>query len=118
MFRYQLLCAEKERLPDEEWAIESPVPLSEDPALAVRILETARRVPALVWGRRARGTNEMWTSDSAIAWLLCSAGIDAGALVLPAGTQAPGWRAGIEVAKRTGSRSPETAGRAASANPL
>ena len=117
IFRYQLLCAEADRLPDEEWAIESPVSLGEDPELAARVLETAPRVPALVWGRRAHGTSEMWTSDSAIAWLLCSVGIDAAALALPPGTQAPGWRAGIEVAKRTRLPSAEAAQGAAAAKP-
>ena len=46
----------------------------------------------------------MWNSNAIIAWLLVTAGIDAGAIAPPPGGRAPGWRAGIAVAKATPDR--------------
>jgi hypothetical protein len=98
IFRYQLLCLESDHLPDEEWAIQSPIILSTERDIAERVLDSGRDVPPYTWGRRAPGTTEMWTSDSAVAWLLCQVGLDAAALNPPAGTQAPGWLAGTQLA--------------------
>ncbi|MBI2767264.1 MAG: hypothetical protein HYX53_15315 [Chloroflexi bacterium] len=100
LFRYQLLCREGAVLPDEGWVVGSPLRLTSDCATADRVLDCARRVPPFTWGRRAKGTGEMWTSDSAVSWLLSVAGIDAAAIAVPAGMQAPGWRAGLELALR------------------
>ena len=96
LFRYQMRCIQADRLPDEEWAV-SQTRLSEDPEVAERIVKAAAEVPALTWGRRAKGTSEMWTSDSAISWLLRRVGLDAHAVKIPEGGRAPGWRAGLEV---------------------
>jgi hypothetical protein len=42
----------------------------------------------------------MWNSNSIVAWLLTSVGIDADRIPPPAGGRAPGWAAGITVARR------------------
>jgi hypothetical protein len=42
----------------------------------------------------------MWNSNSLIAWLLVSAGVEIGQVSLPAGGRAPGWDAGVAVARR------------------
>jgi hypothetical protein len=42
----------------------------------------------------------MWNSNSIIAWLLERAGIDAAAVAPPSGGRAPGWAAGVAVARR------------------
>jgi hypothetical protein len=42
----------------------------------------------------------MWNSNSVIAWVIASSGIDAESIRPPAGGRAPGWRAGLEVARR------------------
>jgi hypothetical protein len=44
----------------------------------------------------------MWNSNSIIAWLLASAGFDVPAIRLPARGRAPGWSAGLVVARRPG----------------
>lgn len=98
-FRYRLSCEPVERLPDEEWAVESPTRLG-DGTLAKRILQLAPSVPAHVWGLRAKGTREMWTSDSAISWLLLQSGVSLEGIGPPAGGRAPGWSAGIDVLRR------------------
>ena len=100
LFRYQLL-VHREPLPDEEWAVESPVRLSEDCAVARRILDLTPSLPNHTWGRRAPGTHEMWTSDSAASWLLVRAGIEVTTIQIPTGGSAPGWNAGATEANRS-----------------
>jgi hypothetical protein len=53
-----------------------------------------------VWGRDELGTGEMWNSNSVIAWVITSSGMETESIRLPAGGRAPGWRAGLEVARR------------------
>jgi hypothetical protein len=43
----------------------------------------------------------MWNSNSVVAWLLASAGLQADSIGPPSGGRAPGWRAGLAVASRT-----------------
>jgi hypothetical protein len=42
----------------------------------------------------------MWNSNSVIAWLVARAGLDAEAIQPPTRGRAPGWNAGLEVARR------------------
>jgi hypothetical protein len=44
----------------------------------------------------------MWNSNSMIAWLICAAGLPTDELRPPARGRAPGWDAGLEVARRSG----------------
>lgn len=61
----------------------------------------------------------MWNSNSVTAWLLVSAGLDAAASQPPNGGRAPGWDAGVAVAKRRPpTRSPERASGGSAATPL
>ena len=53
-----------------------------------------------VWGRDELGTGEMWNSNSVIAWLIARSGMDAESIEPPPGGRAPGWHAGLEVARR------------------
>lgn len=99
MFRYEMRCLQAEVLPDEEWAV-ATLRVAADCASARRVLDLAPAVPDHTWGLRTRGTSEMWTSDSAISWLLAAAGINASGIPLPPGGRAPGWSAGLDVARR------------------
>lgn len=99
LLRYQVRCTRVDRLPDEEWTLGPALRLSADCQAASDVLTLAAAVPKHTWGLRVRGTSEMWTSDSAIAWMLDRAGIDAAAILLPPGSRAPGWTAGVEVAR-------------------
>lgn len=96
LFRYRACLFESEALPDEAWAIGEPLRLSDDPEVVRRVIELRRAIPAYTWGRRRRGHSEMWTSDSAVSWLLGRAGVDVSSIEVPKGTRAPGWRSGIE----------------------
>ncbi len=99
LFRYEIRCARDGTIPDLDWAVGGPLVLG-DPTVAYRLLECAPRVPRLVWGRDEHRTGDMWNSNSVISWLLEAAGIDAEFLLPPAGGRAPGWHAGVEVARR------------------
>jgi hypothetical protein len=100
LFRYQLRCLPVERLPDEQFAIASPVRLADGCEVAQRIIELGPSVPRHTWGRRVAGTREMWTSDSVVSWLLVKAGIDLAEVAPPSGGRAPGWSAGLALASQ------------------
>ena len=102
-FRYRLSCEPVTRLPDEEFAVGPPFRLGEG-ALATRLLGLAPTLPAHTWGRRVKGTHEMWTSDSAISWLLLQAGVPLDGIGPPAFGRAPGWWAGVELADQAKQR--------------
>lgn len=100
LFQYEVRCWAGGAIPDVAEAIDSPRLLSSDPHVARRVLESVGRVPVPVWGRDELRAGEMWNSNSIVAWLLESAGIDADAIAPPAGGRAPGWGAGVVVARR------------------
>ena len=100
LVRYEVRCWLDGVIPDVDEAVSSPLRLSEDDGSARRVLELAPRVPTPVWGRDELGTGEMWNSNSIVSWLVESAGLDAGRIGLPPGGRAPGWDAGIAVARR------------------
>lgn len=71
----------------------------QDVVTAHRLLALVPKVPIRTWGRTLPRTGDMWNSNSVISWLLTTAGIDASALHPPAGGRAPGWAAGVALAK-------------------
>jgi hypothetical protein len=93
-------------IPDLAEAVESPQRLSDDAEQARRLLELVPEMPTPVWGRDELHTGEMWNSNSFISWLIMRSGIDVDAVRLPQGGRAPGWHAGIELAKRQPSENP------------
>ncbi|MFN8188466.1 MAG: hypothetical protein U0R69_15455 [Gaiellales bacterium] len=104
LFRYELRCWQDGEIADAAEAVDSPRHLTGNRERASEVLALAARVPTPIWGRDELHTGEMWNSNSIVAWLLASAGIDAGAIRPPAGGRAPGWAAGVTVARRDGNR--------------
>ena len=104
IFRYELRRWRDGVIADIAEAVESPQLLTTDPLCARRVLDLAPSVPTLVWGRDTLGVGEMWNSNSFISWLLERSGLDADSMHPPAGGRAPGWRAGVTIARRTMSR--------------
>jgi len=88
-------------IPDIAEAVVSPHRLTDDGGRARRVLELVDSVPALVWGRDELGTGDMWNSNSVIAWLLARSDLGADAIQPPAQGRAPGWRAGLVMARRS-----------------
>ena len=99
LFRYEIRRWRDGVIPDIDEAVESPRRLSDDPDVAHRLLELVPQVPTPVWGRDELGAGEMWNSNSTISWLLARSGLDVEAIQPPIGGRAPGWRAGIVVAR-------------------
>ena len=99
-FRYEVRCWENGRIPDVLEAVDSPRCLGEDTATVAAVLQRTREVPALTWGRDELGAGEMWNSNSLVAWLLAGSGHDMAAITPPAGGRAPGWAAGLQLARR------------------
>jgi hypothetical protein len=104
LFRYEIRRWRDGVIPDIAEAVESPIRLSTDPDCARRLLELVPHVPTPVWGRDELGAGEMWNSNSLVSWLLARSGLDVESIPLPLGGRAPGWRAGIVIARRQQAR--------------
>jgi hypothetical protein len=99
-FRYEVRCWPWGQIPDAAWAVESPQRLSDDERVAARVLAQVAGVPALTWGQDVLGLGDMWNSNSVVAWVLSSSGVDVAGLNPPLGGRAPGWSAGLALASR------------------
>jgi hypothetical protein len=102
IFRYEVRRWRDGVIPDVAEAVASPRRLTNDPSRAQRLLDLVPDVPTPVWGRDDLDAGEMWNSNSLISWLVVRGGLDAEAIQLPAGGRAPGWNAGLVVARRAG----------------
>jgi hypothetical protein len=110
IFRYEVRRWCGGLIPDVDEAAESPQRLTDDPDVAQRLLDRVPHVPRAVWGRDELAAGEMWNSNSVIAWLIEGCGLNAEAIHPPAGGRAPGWHAGVVVARRQETR-PDPVGR-------
>ena len=100
LFRYEIRRWREGSIPDANEAVSSPVLVANDLARAQRVLDLVPSVPTPVWGRDELHTGDMWNSNSLISWLLVRAGVDTNNLQPPPGGRAPGWDAGLVVARR------------------
>jgi hypothetical protein len=87
-------------IPDVAEAVASPHRLTDDPRQAQRLLDLVPHVPTPVWGRDELDAGEMWNSNSLTSWLLLRSGLDTETIQPPARGRAPGWDAGLVVARR------------------
>jgi hypothetical protein len=100
IFRYEIRLWRGGRIPDIDQAVGSPRRLSNDEHRARRVLDLVPQVPTPVWGRDELAAGEMWNSNSVTAWVIARAGLDAESIQPPKGGRAPGWQAGLVVARR------------------
>ena len=100
IFRYEIRRWRDGVIPDVGEAVDSPQRLTDDPFIAQRVLELVPDVPTPVWGRDELHAGEMWNSNSVISWLIARSGLGVETVHPPAGGRAPGWRAGLVVARR------------------
>jgi hypothetical protein len=100
LFRYEVRCWRGGSIPDLGYAVGGPRRLSTDARVARRLIGLVATVPTPVWGRDELGAGEMWNSNSMIAWLIVMAGLPAELLRPPPDGRAPGWDAGLRVARR------------------
>jgi hypothetical protein len=100
VFRYEVRCWRGGSIPDLGAAVGGARRLTADSRAVRRLLELVVHVPRPVWGRDELRAGEMWNSNSMIAWLICAAGLPTDDLRPPGNGRAPGWQAGLEVARR------------------
>jgi hypothetical protein len=100
VFRYGVRRWRDGVIPDVAEAVESPQRLSGELDAARRLLALVPHVPTPVWGRDELGAGEMWNSNSVASWLIAQSGLDVELIRPPSGGRAPGWQAGIVVARR------------------
>jgi hypothetical protein len=108
IFRYEVRRSLDGVIPDVDEAVESPQLLTDVPRLAQRLLDLVPEVPTPVWGRDELDAGEMWNSNSLTSWLIARGGLDAVTIRPPAGGRAPGWNAGLVVARRQEAHSVDT----------
>jgi hypothetical protein len=99
LFRYEVRRWRSGSIPDIAWAV-GPRCVAHGGPHARKVLELMADFPTATWGRDELGTGDMWNSNSLIAWLLERAHINTADTRPPAGGRAPGWSAGLVVAKR------------------
>jgi hypothetical protein len=100
IFRYEIRRWRDGVIPDVGEAVDSPERLTDDPFLAQRVFDLVPDVPTPVWGRDELRAGEGWNSNSLISWLIARSGLVVEAVHPPADGRAPGWRAGLVVARR------------------
>ena len=100
LFRYEVRLWRGGVIPDVAEAVDSPQRLSSDAECVRALLELVSLVPTPVWGRDELCAGEMWNSNSLISWLIARCGLEVVSIEPPAGGRAPGWQAGIVVARR------------------
>jgi hypothetical protein len=100
LFRYEVRRWRNGAIPDIDEAVESPRRLATDEARAQRLLALVPQIPTPTWGRDELTTGDMWNSNSVTSWLLTRSGIDTASVKPPPGGRAPGWQAGLTVARR------------------
>jgi hypothetical protein len=101
LFRYEVRCWRGGSIPDLGYAVGGPRRLTTDARVARRLIDLAAAAPRPVWGRDELRAGEMWNSNSMIAWLIATAGLPTGLLRPPPHGRAPGWDAGLQVARRS-----------------
>ena len=100
LFRYEVRCWLDGQIPDLAFAVGEPVVLATLPDVADHVLSAVTRVPPLTWGRDELGVDDMWNSNSVVAFVLTKAGVTVDDLTPPGNGRAPGWRAGLFAARQ------------------
>jgi hypothetical protein len=99
-FRYEVRRWLGGRIPDVAEAVQSPRRMSSDPSIARHLLALVPDFPTYTWGADEQRTGDMWNSNSLVSWLLAMSGHDLAVVGPPPGGRAPGWSAGLVVARR------------------
>jgi hypothetical protein len=100
VFRYEVRCWRGGSISDLGEAVGGARRLTGDRLVARRLLDLVTTDPTPVWGRDELKAGEMWNSNSVAAWLIATAGLPTDHLRPPSRGRAPGWDAGLEVARR------------------
>lgn len=111
IFLYEIRRWRDGRIPDLDEAVGDPWRLTAEEARAQRVLDLVPQVPTPVWGRDELKTDDMWNSNSVIAWLIARSGMDTESI------QPTDSRTCAGMASRAGGRMAPRSGDAARATP-
>ncbi|QGU08762.1 hypothetical protein COCCU_14360 (plasmid) [Corynebacterium occultum] len=100
LFRYEVRCWEDGVIPDRDFAVGEVLEIPLTAREAGDMIARTTTVPPLTWGRDEFGIGDMWNSNSLVAWLLHTGGVEAADFVPPSPGRAPGWQAGIIAAEQ------------------
>jgi hypothetical protein len=98
LFRYEVRCWPDGEIPDLSYAVGGAQLLASPTDATADVLRAVRTVPAFTWGRDVLRVGDMWNSNSVVAFVLATSGVDVDTLHPPADGRAPGWHAGIVAA--------------------
>src|SRR3954453_21484170 len=110
LFRYEVRRWRDGTIPDLVEAVGGPQSVGRDTTRARQLLDLVPQVPALTWGRDELDAGEMWNSNSLTSWLLARSEHDPWAITPPARGRAPGWDAGLALARRESALQPRQTG--------
>jgi hypothetical protein len=100
LFRYEIRRWRDGVIVDAGQAVDGPQDLDVTDGQARALLDLVPRCPTPVWGRDELAAGDMWNSNSLVAWLLTYVGLHGDEVAPPVHGRAPGWDAGVRVAKR------------------
>jgi hypothetical protein len=100
LFSYEVHAWRNGSIPDIAEAVGTPQRLSCDRGRAQSVLDLLSAFPTRTWGRDEQATGDMWNSNSLISWALVRSGHDITEIRFPENGRAPGWTAGLTVARR------------------
>jgi hypothetical protein len=98
-FRYEVRRWLNGVIPDQAYAAGGPRHVDTDHQRARRLVNLVPAFPTATWGRDELGAGEMWNSNSLTAWLLARSGHDTERITMPPHGRAPGWAAGLIIAR-------------------
>lgn len=95
LFRYEVRSWRDGTIPDVGLAVGGPIEFALTPDAARALIDRVREVPRFTWGRDVLAIGDMWNSNSLVAWLLETSGLDAATVHPPGAGSAPGWPSGV-----------------------
>ncbi len=116
-FRYEVRRWRDGVIADAGLAVDGPQDLDASDGQARALLALVPRCPTPVWGRDELAAGDMWNSNSLVAWLLTHVGLYADEIAPPVHGRAPGWDAGVRVARRQVERMTDESVAASEASP-
>jgi len=84
---------------EDAGAANRPSCVGRDGANARHLLGLVPQIPDLTWGRDQLGAGDAWNSNLMVAWLLGRSGHHVRDVVPPPHCRAPGWAAGLALAR-------------------
>ena len=99
LLRYEVRRSSDCLIPEDPDAASGPRCVGRKEANARNLLGLVPQIPDLTWGRDQLGAGDAWNSNLMVAWLLGRSGHHVRDVVPPPRCRAPGWAAGLALAR-------------------